>query len=212
MWLLVAGKNQNIVVPRVCLDSSFFGVTQAKKPFCQVLPYPGNSKRSAQGSRIQPAQCSAREPETRERQQAASQLCSLGSLARTTSAECSRSVNWKSFLKENFQPDGKLRNYGETSGPIQIPLKLVATLPFPFLVQSRGQSTLPKATQKICNIPSNDFQYLKLQKSSPFLWVHQSCLPEYLLANRLSHTQRVFPFRSPLQQRKNIIKGDSTGL
>ena len=98
----------------------------------------------------------------------------------------------REVLRETFQPDAILKNYGEARVLIQLPLKPVAALPFPFLVQNQGQSTLPKATQKTRNIPSNDFQYLKLQKS-PFLSVHQSCLPEYLIANRSSLMERAFP-------------------
>lgn len=67
----------------------------------------------------------------------------------------------------------------------------------------------------MCNIPSNDFQYLKLQKSSPLLRVYQSSLEKTLIAIRSSRTEWAFSFWSLLlqvwaRQRKNIIKVENT--
>lgn len=110
---------------------------------------------------------------------------------------------------ENFHPDGKLTE--NDKGPDPDPTQASSYI----ALFSPGTKFRPKHFTQIyptmiSNTPSS-------KKSPPFLWVHQSCLAEYLIANKSSHPEWGSPFSRPLhrawkQQHKNIIRGGSTGL
>lgn len=156
----MAGKNKTLLFPECVWVVHTLVSLRLKNLFARYFPaletqsalYKGagsnlqgdlpGSQRPGEGSRLPPS-CIAWE-------------ASLGWPLRSAQI-----VNWKqSGLKRKFLTRWETWKLWSDKGPDPL------FLPW---YKIKGQSTLPKATKKMCNIPSNDFQYLKLQKSLSFL-------------------------------------------